>query len=292
MAHGVFVGLSTIDLVYRVDDFPAPNSKVAAASQDVFAGGPATNAAIAFARLGGQAVLVTAVGRHALAEVIRRELERFSIRHHDLSPGFDGAPAISSVTVDKTGRRNVVSANAVRMAELSIAVDPGILEQARIVLLDGHSMAACRTWAEAAHARKTPVVLDGGSWKDGTADLLAYVDTVICSGDFAPPSCAGEDETIRYLKDAGVKNVAITHGGDPIRFESGRSSGTVRVPQVEVVDSMGAGDILHGAFCYFASAGCGFIEALAEAANIASQSCRYAGIREWMKHSGSDSSAA
>ena len=292
MAYGAFVGLSTIDLVYCVDNLPAPNSKITAASQDVFAGGPATNAAIAFAHLGGNAVLASAIGRHALAAVVRSELERFSIRHLDLSPGFDGVPAVSSVTVDKTGRRNVVSANAVRMTEISVMVDPGVLEQTSIVLLDGHSMEACRAWAVAACERNTPVVLDGGSWKDGTAELLAHVDTVICSADFAPPGCAHERATIRYLKDAGVKNIAITHGGDPIGFEAGHISGTLRVPQVEVVDTLGAGDILHGAFCYFASAGCGFVEALTEAANTASQSCRYAGTREWMKHFGPVSSAS
>jgi sugar/nucleoside kinase (ribokinase family) len=292
MAYGVFVGLSTIDLVCSVDDFPAPDSKITATGQAVFAGGPATNAAIAFAHLGGEAVLATAVGRHVLAAAIRGELDRLSVRHLDLSPGFDGVPAISSVTVDKAGRRNVVSANGVRTADLSVAVDPGILQQARIVLLDGHSMPACRAWAEAARARNTPVVLDGGSWKDGTADLLAFVDTIICSAHFVPPDCANERATIRYLKNAGVKNIAITHGGEPIRFEAGHVSGTLRVPRVEVVDTMGAGDILHGAFCHFASTGCGFIEALTEAANVASQSCRYAGTREWMKDFIPHSSAA
>ena len=68
MAQGIFVGLSTIDVVYRVNRFPTPNSKVAAQSQDVFVGGPATNAAIAFAHLGGKPALVTAAGRHALAD--------------------------------------------------------------------------------------------------------------------------------------------------------------------------------------------------------------------------------
>ncbi|HUA99472.1 MAG TPA: PfkB family carbohydrate kinase [Terracidiphilus sp.] len=284
MARGVFVGLSTIDIVYAVDKFPAPNSKITARSQDVFVGGPATNAAIAFAHLEGGATLATAVGRHSLGETIRRELENHFVQFIDLTPGFEEMPAISSVTVDKAGRRNVVSANAIRMAAPSVEIHAKALEQARIVLVDGHSMPACQAWAAAARARKIPVVFDGGSWKDGTADLLMNVDAVICSADFAPPGCANEDETLRYLKDAGVREIAITHGGDPVRFEAGQSSGTLRVPPVEAVDTMGAGDILHGAYCYFASMGRGFIEALAEAAEIASQSCCYPGTRAWMKH--------
>jgi sugar/nucleoside kinase (ribokinase family) len=50
------------------------------------------------------------------------------------------------------------------------------------------------------------------------------------------------------------------------------------------VDTMGAGDIFHGAFCFFSSEGKGFVESLGEAANIAAESCRYKGTREWMKH--------
>lgn len=284
MSVGIFVGLSTIDVVYRVDKFPAPNTKTAAQSQDVFVGGPATNAAFAFAHLGGSPSLVTAVGRHALAEVVRKEVEARSARLIDLHPAFDEPPAISSVTVDSSGRRNVVSANASRISAPAAEADLPALEQARVMLVDGHFMQACQTWAAAAHARGTPVVFDGGSWKEGAEELLANVSIAICSADFRPPGCANEEKTVRYLKQRGIKHIAITHGGEAVLFESGSSSGTIRVPEVEAVDTMGAGDIFHGAFCFFLSMGRGFVEALAEAAQIAAESCRYFGTREWMQH--------
>ena len=283
MAQGIFVGLSTIDVVYSVDGFPTPNSKVAARSQDVFVGGPATNAAITFAHLGGRPSLVTAVGRHVLADVIRKELQAQSVQLIDLNPGFDDAPVISSVSVDSTGGRNVISANTIRISAPAPEVDENVLAQAHIVLVDGHFMPACQAWAAAARARGTPVVLDGGSWKDGTGDLLANIDVAICSADFRPPGCADENKTLHYLKSRGVKRIAITHGPEPVRFESGSSSGTLRVPQVEAVDTMGAGDIFHGAFCYFSATGRGFVESLAEAAQVAAESCRYRGTRAWMK---------
>jgi sugar/nucleoside kinase (ribokinase family) len=288
MAQGIFVGLSTIDVVYRVDRFPTPNSKVAAQSQDVFVGGPATNAAIAFAHLGGRPVLVTAAGRHALADVIRRDLQTNSVQLADLNPGFEEAPAISSVAVDAGGKRNIISANAIRIQANSAEADAKLLEGSGIVLVDGHFMQACQAWAKAAHSKGMPVVLDGGSWKDGTADLLPNVDIAICSADFAPPGCKGADKTIEYLKRHGVKHIAITNGSEPVRFESGSSSGTLRVPEVEVVDTMGAGDIFHGTFCYYSFIGHGFVQALSEAAQIASDSCRYRGTREWMNHTTAD----
>jgi sugar/nucleoside kinase (ribokinase family) len=284
MFRSLFVGLSTIDVVYDVDEFPVANTKVAARSQGVFAGGPATNAAIACAHLGGDAALVTVVGRNALGGVIREELRKYSVQLIDLSPDFEDAPVISAITVDKAGSRNVVSANASRIAVPPARVDPQLCRQARIVMVDGHYMEACQAWAAAAKACGAPVVFDGGSWKEGTEELLKSVHTSICSADFMPPGCSSRNEVIQFLKNSGVANIAITDGSAPIEFLCGQSSGSIRVPQVDVVDTMGAGDILHGAYCHFASTGRDFIDSLTQAAGIASESCRYAGTREGMKH--------
>lgn len=283
MTHGIFVGLSTIDIVYYVDEFPAPNTKVAAYGQYVFVGGPAANAAIAFAHLGGQATLVTAVGRHPLAHVIRRELENYSIRLVDLNPDFEDAPVLSSAAVNRNGRRSVVSANATRIPTPSAEADRDLCGRAAVVLVDGHYMPACQAWAAAAKDRGVPVVLDGGSWKNGTKELLKCVHTAICSADFLPPRCSLDDDVMRFLESFGIASIAITHGAEPIQFVSGQSSGIMRVPRVEAIDTLGAGDIFHGAYCYYASIGFDFAEALAEAAKIAAESCRFMGAREWMK---------
>ena len=283
MAEVIFVGLSTIDIVYEVSEFPKPNSKVTARSQEVFIGGPATNASVAFAHLGGRASLVTAVGSHVMAAAIKADLRQHAVNLIDLNPSFSSLPVISSIAVNKRGERNVVSANTVRVDVPPAAIDAPALAKASLVLVDGHYMEACQAWASAARTRKVPVVLDGGSWKEGTADLLHSVDTAICSNDFLPPGCKSEEAVIKYLKDRGVSNVAITKGADPITFHSKTVSGVLKVPSVEPVDTTGAGDIFHGAFCYFSSSGSGFVEALADAAQVAADSCCFHGTREWMK---------
>jgi sugar/nucleoside kinase (ribokinase family) len=285
MTSGIFVGLSTVDVVYSVEEFPPANSKIVARSQDVFAGGPATNASIAFGHLGGKSTLVTAVGRHPLASAIIGDLRQHSVQLIDLNPEFDQAPAISCVTVNRNGERNVVSANATRVTAEPAEVNEAILEEASVVLVDGHFMQACQVWSKAARSRGIQVVLDGGSWKAGMDELVKTVDTAICSADFMPPGCVTEDDVLKFLLDHGVKNIAITKGAEPIRFMSNGSFGMVPVPQVRLVDTMGAGDIFHGAFCYFASNGSVFEEALRSTARVASESCRFRGTREWMKHS-------
>lgn len=177
MAKGVFVGLSTVDVVYAVGGFPSPNSKVAARSQDVFVGGPATNASIAFSHLGGKSTLVTAVGCHGLANVITEEFLRYSIQLIDLNPDFHQVPVVSSISVNRAGGRNVISANATRVTTPPARINEMVLTDAAVVLVDGHFMEACQAWSKAARVRGIHVVLDGGSWKVGTGELLKSIDT-------------------------------------------------------------------------------------------------------------------
>jgi sugar/nucleoside kinase (ribokinase family) len=281
---GIFVGLSTVDVVYGVDRFPAPDTKITANTQEIFVGGPASNAAIAFRHLGGEAALVTGAGRHPLSALLRQELQHYGIRLCDLSPHFEDIPALSSVWVDAAGQRNVVSANATRIPISSLAIDEELCRQASILLVDGHFMPACQRWAAAARVNGTPVVLDGGSWKPGTADLLASVTTAVCSADFFPPGCSTHSEVIAYLHERGVRQVAISRGDQPILASADGRQCAIPVPEVRLVDTSGAGDILHGAFCFFTAAGLPFREALERASRIASESCRYRGTREWMQH--------
>lgn len=57
--HGLFVGLVTLDLIYLADAPPNANQKIVAQETTIAAGGPATNAAIAFQHLGNSATLIS-----------------------------------------------------------------------------------------------------------------------------------------------------------------------------------------------------------------------------------------
>ena len=218
MASGIFVGLSTIDLVHAVDEFPPANTKAVARSQEVFVGGPATNAAITFSLLGGKATLVSVVGRNPVATLIKDEIQNQEVGFVDLVPQSELLPAISSVWVNQRGQRSVVSVNATRLPSPNQQVNQSLLREASILLVDGHFMSACQVWAAAAQPLGIPVVLDGGSWKPETDELLKFVDTAICSADFLPPGCTSEDTVIQYLQSEGVRRIAITHGANPVRF--------------------------------------------------------------------------
>lgn len=281
--NGLFVGLTTLDLVFRVEDYPERNSKNVVSQTGLYAGGPAANAAVAFAAMGGRVRLETAIGRHPLGAVMRGDLESRGVEVFDRLPDFEGLPPLASILVSHPGGdRTAVSSAATGLPE--IAFDPGWFgREPGVVLIDAHLFEICLGAARYAKALGVPVVLDGGSWKPGMENVLEAVDYAICSEHFLPPGCVTPQETLADLGRRGVRFRAVTCGERPILWQSEEGSGAVDVEAIEAVDTLGAGDFFHGAFCHAIGCGEGFAEALREGARVATASCRSFGTRDWLE---------
>lgn len=280
--RGLFVGLTTLDLIYRVAQPPTANQKIVASDYTQSAGGPATNAAVAFSYLGNQATVLSAIGSHPMTHLIRVDLQQWGVAIADLAPDCPDSPPISSILVtEATGERAVVSINAVKTQIPAASMPQNCLENIDIVLIDGHQMEVGRAIAQQTKAQNIPVVVDGGSWKSGFEAVLADADYAICSANFHPPGCQNAADVISYLLETGVAHVAVTHGEQPVQFWSNGETGQIGVPSVKAIDTLGAGDIFHGAFCH-AILRQGFVGALETAAKVAAQSCQSFGTRSWM----------
>ena len=279
-ASALFVGLTTLDIVHTVDEAPAPNEKATAARQDLAAGGPAANAAVTFAALGGGAMLLTALGCHPLARVAAAELVSRGVEIIDATPSASGPPAVSLVrVVARTGERSVSSVNAVGVQAPPPADLDDLVARADVVLVDGHHAELAYAAAVSARAAGVAVLLDGGSWKPGLERLLPLVDAVICSADFAVP---GPLSTVDSLIAFGVTSVAVTHGSDPVVWATQGQAGALAVPQVPARDTSGAGDAFHGAAAFGLAGGSDWQSTLEFAARIAAVRVQYPGPREWL----------
>ncbi|HEX5333962.1 MAG TPA: PfkB family carbohydrate kinase [Cellulomonas sp.] len=287
----VCCGLVTLDVLQVVERLPEPDEKVVATGLEVGFGGPAANAAATAVALGVRTRLVTALGSGSIADLVRSGLLDAGIELVDLLDGAPGTPAVSTVLVTRaTGERAVVSVNATGVGDLSArarALADDALSGASVLLLDGHHLGAAVTIAGRARAAGVTVVLDGGSWKPGLVELLALVDHAVLSGDFALPdelvvADAGELEAVAAL---GPRLVARSAGSGPVRYLlADGTRGAVTPPPValdEVVDTLGAGDVLHGAYCAELVRGRSPVEALQRAAATATESVRHRGARSW-----------
>jgi sugar/nucleoside kinase (ribokinase family) len=297
--NGLFIGLTTLDLIYLANSPPKNNQKLVALDYTVAAGGPATNAAVTFSHLGNTATILAVVGSHPMTQLIRSDLENSPVNQNsqiniiDLEPTNQNPPPVSSIIVTQsTGERAVISINTVKTTATTEAISANILniEIFDIILIDGHQMEVGYYIAQLAKAKNIPVVLDGGSWKPGFEKILPFVDYAICSANFYPPNCHTSEEVFTYLRKIKIPHIAITHGENPIEYlisplsfdseELGVRS-LINVPSIQPVDTLGAGDIFHGAFCYYILRET-FAEALTSSAKVAGYSCQFFGTRRWM----------
>lgn len=282
MKKALFFGLATLDIQYLLDQFPEENIKVKTHPPELLVGGPATNAAVAFSVLNGGASLVTAIGHHAFVPHFQQDFAQTKIQLTDLLTDQPAVPVLATVITSANGNRTIFTHHPEEVEQnhsFSSLLDE--LEP-ELLLIDGfYPHAAVQLCREAKH-RKIPIAFDGGSWKKHLPELLPFVDFAICSHDFKPPGCQTSDEVFDYLDQQAIPFKAITRGGSSVLYQTSEDQAEIAVTEVDVVDSLGAGDFFHGAFCYYFLCSRDFVDALRRASLLASQTCRFKGTRSWI----------
>ncbi|HYQ57468.1 MAG TPA: PfkB family carbohydrate kinase [Draconibacterium sp.] len=278
----LFVGLTTIDIQYFIDDIPVSNTKIKTDIPDILVGGPATNAAVAFAYLNKGATLASPAGLNAFSSFIDQDLNSVGVDHFDLAYGQEFETILATVLTSNNGDRTIVTHNP---KEIESTISPQKLidlSEPRLLLIDGFYPEFSLECAKICKERGIMVVSDCGSWKPQFAELLNYIDIAICSADFMPPNCMSQKELFDFMLSKNVKSVAISNGAGEIAYFSKGEKSSIKVPQIEIEDTLGAGDFLHGAFCYYFLIKAEFHSALAKAAELASFTCKFKGTRKWL----------
>ena len=265
--RGCFVGLTTLDYVFYVDSQPQENAKVKTNNYKRFVGGPAANAAITYALLGGNASLVTCFGNTVESDFIKETLNRYGVTVLNCTED-ETLPNIAAIAVDQFGNRKIFSGQ-----NQYTAINIPVLDKPDFCLFDLNQQELSIGILKNCDCE---IVVDAGSWKGETAEFLKKANVVIASESFRDPS--GHD--IFAIKECKNAKKAITRGEKPILL----TDGEIPVESVACVDSLAAGDIFHGAFCFaYYHKRYDFKAALAYAANIATESVKHFGPREWAK---------
>ncbi len=282
--RGLFAGLTTIDIQYFVDKFPVSNKKLKTDAPEILVGGPATNAAVAFAYLNGGASLASATGKNSFSALIESDFNKNKIQHYNLTGSVDCNPVLASVvTSGINGDRTIFTHNPgpivseFKSGELFQQINP------QIILLDGFYPEAIVELAHKSREKNVPVVLDCGSWKPQYKQLIPLADIVICSEDFVPPGCKSLNDIVDFLHANSVRKSAISRGEKNVIYYDNGRRGEIPVEKINIIDSLGAGDFLHGAFCFFyLQMNFHFEKALKQAVNFATFTCKFKGTRSWV----------
>lgn len=281
---GLFIGLTTIDIQYFVDFFPDPNKKVKTNPPEILVGGPATNAAVAFAHLNRGAFLGSATGNNSFTHFIKNDFVKTNVHHFNLDDNPETNAVLATVvTSRKNGERNIFTHSPQPIKGADFQIDKIFTDvKPDVVMLDGFHPEIAIDAAKTAQQQNIPVVLDCGSWKQQYEKLLEYSDIVICSDDFYPPGRKNTEEILQYLQHKKIKQFAVSRGEKNIVYFDEGDRGEVCIEKVPVVDTLGAGDFLHGAFCFYILKLKDFQKALLNATQFATKTCMYSGTRKWL----------
>lgn len=261
------VGHAVQDFVFSLERLPAGGGKFRASAFASVGGGPAATAAATIARLGGEAVLVARVGADEVGTLIASELEAYGVDCRHLRR-FDGCrSSLSAVMLDAAGERMIVN-----HLDASLPCGAGWLpdpraERAGAVLADTRWPEGARRALQMAREAGVPGVLDADHPVPADAALLEAASHVAFSepglADVAGPGDAAA-ALARVSRDLpGWCCVTVGARGTLVARE-GRIEHQPAF-EVMVLDTLGAGDVWHGAFAL----------ALAEGAEEAS-ACRFA----------------
>ena len=271
------IGTASYDLVFPVARHPGPDEKMVAEDLVMCGGGPAANAAVAAARLGGTSAFAGYLGSDDFGDRHMAELEAEEV-HTGLVVRGEAPTTLSVVLVKPNGERALVNHGIMRDYLPRGSVDfTGV--NPRVMLLDGHQPFVSRDALDV-FDRDATVVLDAGSVHRGTEMLLDSVDYLVCSETFAV-EWTGESEPGRAasaLADV-VSSVVVTLGRHGLVWKDRTSEGRMDAFEVKAVDTTGAGDAFHGAFALALSRGKGWEETLRFASAAAALCCTKRGAR-------------
>jgi len=287
--RGTFIGLTVLDVMNRVDRAPGVNEKMTAHRQDIAAGGPATNAAVAFAALGGQATLITAIGTGGAADLARADLEQRGIDVIDCAHE-SAILGVSCINVlESTGERSVVSPDDLMLpAQLAPHTRERVVEalsSSDVLLLDGHHADLLQEILELGVSLPTTVV-DAGRWKPQFEWILSSQRHIVASNDFVDPHGWMPSESRGPSGPLSGGIVVRTRGAGTIQWFDRERCGTVNTQRVEAKDTLGAGDAFHGGYAFgVATNGAGaLVENLTLGAKVAATRVSHVGPRDWLRY--------
>ena len=281
--HLCVVGSTNIDLTFRTTRMPKPGETLAGQGFQLGYGGKGANQAVMAARLGARVTMVGKVGRDVFGEgALRNYRDQGIDTDHVLIDG-QRPTGVASIVVDDAARNCIIvmpGANLGLTPE-DVRAAAAVIESAGVLLCQLE--VPIETVAEAlriARAAKVTTILN-------PAPAVALPDELLRLADLCVPN-EGEIElltggqTAATVQEAaaaawellkrGPRTVIVTLGERGALIADAGSAEHVPAPQVEAVDSSGAGDAFIGALGVYLAEGVPLREAVRRANAVAALS--------------------
>jgi len=243
----LFIGQTYIDVTFLTDRMPTGDEKHVASAYAVSFGGNAVTAAFCCAKLGILPDLLATVADDWLGRMFLDMAIKYGISIHARKV----ATSSLSFIMPNDGKRAIV-----RCRDDNYLVPFPILDlsDCRALHLDGHQSDAAIYYAKLCRDAGVLTSLDGGGLRSNTHDLLRFIDVAIVAERLCQQMGHEPAAMLDYLKNRGCRIGGVTLGERGLIWydETGavRALPALAVPSDRVLDTSGAGDVLHGAYIY------------------------------------------
>ena len=255
MIDVIGVGANSVDFVYRLPSFPAPDTsfaKLRIREHLICCGGQVTTALATCAAMGLSTSYIGTIGSDRNGERIRDELQRRSIDASGAVARHAANPFAVILLDEGHGERVVLWHRDAAIALSPADVDRQAVTTTRLLHVDDVDIEASVQAAHMARAAGKPVTSDIERTGDEARTLVDAV-TIPIFAEHVPAALTGDDDLTRALArlrkphhamlcvTLGARGALLLAGDDIVR-EPGIA--------VKTVDTTGAGDIFRGAFIY------------------------------------------
>ncbi len=276
------IGISVIDHIMVIDGFKVDEGSFHCEQYLIEGGGMAATALCTASKLGAHTRLFSRTGDDVNAQLIIEGLKKFGVDTAGIVKATDKHSTICIVLVDsRTGEKQFYSERIKSAYTGKITLDSTLLEGTRVLLLDGHWIDEALKAARWARKNNIPVVADFKRNYDDLDKLFPYIDYFIIPHFFAC-ELAGKcntDVLLRKLASLQPGIPVITMGSEGGVYLADGEIRRYKAFPVNCVDSTGAGDAFHGAFCYFLPHGLDIGRCLELSSATGALNCRALGGR-------------
>jgi sulfofructose kinase len=248
------IGIPVRDLIFRIEQLPERGAKVNASHFEQIGGGNALNAAIGIVRLGGRASLCGPIGDagETSSRYIFDKLadEGIDTRHLVHMPGL--VTPISNIMIDPSGERTIVVFRDPQLWKVSLPDADTLLDDCSAVLAESRCAEFCVDLCSEARKRGIPVVVSVDRAMSPREEGLLTASSHLVFSSEALRSTAGiadDGEALKKIAGLTPSFLAGTQGPQgTLWLDENQTLRRTPAFPVRPVDTLGAGDVFHGAF--------------------------------------------
>ena len=281
MALVTCVGLAVQDSVYSIDGALAVGRKNFAMDTRLMGGGPAANAAVTVAALGGEANFVSVLGDDLTADEIIDGLESRGVatRRVRRNPKVDSPRSV--VITSSDGERTIVNRTDHVLWEGVPAVSASDISGSGCVLVDLRWLEGATSAVERAAEAGIPTVVDYDLTDSDTPGSILELPSHVIFSEPALSRLTGLTDPRDAIEtvETGSGFACVTLGQGGVLWRDGARTNHLDAFAVDASSTLGAGDVFHGAFALGLAQGRDTRDNMKWSAAAAALTCRNGGGR-------------